>query len=173
MSQCIIIRQIINCDDININREQLGADMDYDQLKLAISGATTFERYTIFGRAIAETSNNASNLPLNALYINGGLFELSGTVRNELVSPYFGLIEAAFYRRLGDITFLPIYTGFSLEAGNAWDNKAAISSNNLRYAGSLFIGADTFVGPLYFAVGATSRGERTIYLNLGKTFIDN
>ncbi len=155
------------------NQEQLGADLDYDQLKLAISGATTYERYTIFGRAIADISNNASNLPLNALFIHGGLFELSGTIRNELVSPYFGLIEAAFYRRLGDITFLPIYTGFSLEAGNAWDHKAAISANNLRYAGSIFIGADTFMGPLYCAVGTTSRGESTVYLNLGKSFFEN
>ena len=155
------------------NREDLGADLDYDQIRLTISGATTFERYTIFGRAIAETSSNADNLPLNALFIHGGLFELSGTVRNELLSPYFGLLEAAFYRRLGDITFLPIYTGFSLEAGNAWDSKDDINSENLRYAGSIFIGADTFMGPLYFSFGATDRGERAIYLNIGKTFLNN
>ena len=155
------------------NREDLGADLNYEQMRLTISGATTFERYTIFGRAIAETSSDADNLPLNALFINGGLFELSGTVRNELLSPYFGLLEAAFYRRLGDITFLPIYTGFSLETGNAWDNRDDIHTDNLRYAGSIFIGADTFMGPLYFAFGATDRGERAIYLNIGKTFLSN
>lgn len=155
------------------NREDLGADLDYEQIRLTISGATTFERYTIFGRAMANASSNEDNLPLNALFIHGGLFELSGTVRNELLSPYFGLLEAAFYRRLGDITFLPIYTGFSLEAGNAWDNQDDIHSDNLRYAGSIFIGADTFMGPLYFAFGATDRGERTIYLNIGKTFLNN
>ncbi len=153
------------------NREYLGADMDYDQIRVTISGATTFERYTVFGRAIAETSSNEDDIPINALFINGGLFELSGTIRNELLSPHFGLLEAAFYRRLGDITFLPIYTGFSLETGNAWDNKNDIHSDNLRYAGSIFIGADTFMGPLYFAFGATDRGERAIYLNIGKTFL--
>ena len=155
------------------NREDLGADLDYNQIRLTISGATTFERYTLFGRAIADVSSNEDNIPLNALFIHGGLFELSGTVRNELLSPYFGLLEAAFYRRLGDITFLPIYTGFSLETGNAWDNQDDIHSDNLRYAGSIFIGADTFMGPLYFAFGATNRGERTIYLNIGKTFLNN
>ncbi len=120
-----------------------------------------------------RTSSNADNLPLNALFINGGLFELSGTIRNELLSPYFGLLEAAFYRRLGDITFLPLYTGFSLETGNAWDSKDDINSDNLRYAGSVFIGADTFMGPIYFAFGATDRGERAIYLNIGKTFLSD
>ncbi|MCK4674507.1 MAG: patatin-like phospholipase family protein [Gammaproteobacteria bacterium] len=155
------------------NREDLGADLNYEQIRLDISGATTFERYTIFARAVAETSSNEDNIPLNALFIHGGLFELSGTVRNELLSPHFGMLEAAFYRRLGDITFLPIYTGFSLEAGNAWDNKADIHSDNLRYAGSIFIGADTFMGPLYFSIGATDRGERAVYLNIGKTFLNN
>jgi len=155
------------------NREELGADLDYDQIRATISGAATFERYTIFGRAIAETTTNEDNIPLNALLIHGGLFELSGTVRNELLSPHFGLLEAAFYRRLGDITFLPIYTGFSLEAGNAWDNKADIDANDLRYAGSIFIGADTFMGPLYLSIGATDHGESTIYLNIGKTFLNN
>ena len=155
------------------NREDLGADLNYEQIRLDISGATTFERYTIFARAVAEISSNEDNIPLNALFIHGGLFELSGTVRNELLSPHFGMLEAAFYRRLGDITFLPIYTGFSLEAGNAWDNKADIHSDNLRYAGSIFIGADTFMGPLYFSIGATDRGERAVYLNIGKTFLNN
>jgi NTE family protein len=83
------------------------------------------------------------------------------------------LLETAFYRRLGDITFLPIYTGFSLEAGNAWQQRDEIRSSNLRYAGSIFIGADTFMGPLYFAIGATDRGEAAVYLNIGKTFLDN
>ncbi len=152
------------------NKESLGADLNYEQIKVAISGASTFDRYTIFARIIAETSSNENKLPLNALFINGGLFQLSGSIRNSLVSPHFGLIEAAFYRRLGDITFLPIYAGFSLEAGNAWDTKSDINTDNLLYAGSIFIGADTFMGPLYFAIGANSNGEQALYLNLGKSF---
>jgi NTE family protein len=155
------------------NREELGASLDFEQIKMVISGATTFDRYTIFGRAIAETVESDDPFTLNSLLPHGGFFELSGTVRNELLSPYFGLLEAAFYRRLGDITFLPIYTGFSLEAGNAWYERDDIHSNNLRYAGSLFIGADTFMGPLYFAFGATDRGERAVYLNIGKSFLDD
>ena len=155
------------------NRKHLGADQDFEQTKMVISGATTFQRYTIFGRAIAESTRFEEPLQLNSLLIHGGLFELSGTVRNELLSPYFGLLETAFYRRLGDITFLPIYTGFSLEAGNAWQERDEIRSNNLRYAGSVFIGADTFMGPLYFALGATNKGEAAIYLNIGKSFLDN
>jgi len=155
------------------SRENIGSDQDYEQVRMTISGATTYERYSVFGRLIAETTTNDSQIPLNALLIHGGFLELSGTVRNELLSPHFGLLEAGFYRRLGDITFLPIYAGFSLEAGNEWYDRHEIHANNLRYAGSVFIGADTFLGPLYFAIGTTSYGETAVYLNIGKTFLEN
>jgi NTE family protein len=59
------------------NREDLGADLDYEQIRLTISGAKTFDRYTIFGRAIAETTSDEEDLPFNALLIHGGFFELS------------------------------------------------------------------------------------------------
>ncbi len=99
--------------------------------------------------------------------------ELSGTIRNELFGQHFGLIETAFYKRLGDITFLPMYTGFSLEAGNAWLHSSEINSSNIRIAGSLFVGADTFLGPIYIAIGATDRGDAAFYFNIGKTFLKN
>lgn len=158
------------------NRESLGADADYGQVKLELAGAGTFSRYTVFSRAIIETTleeaTTAQELQPNALFFHGGFLELSGTIRNELSGQHFGLVEAAFYRRLGDITFLPIYTGFSLEAGNTWVVKSDINSDNMRYAGSLFIGAETFLGPIYFAIGATDSGESAFYLNIGKSFLE-
>ena len=97
--------------------------------------------------------------------------ELSGTLQRELSGQHFGLVEAAFYRRLGNITFLPIYSGFSVEAGNAWDRYGDINADNTTLAGSIFIGADTFLGPLYFAFGFTDNGEQALYFNLGQSFL--
>ncbi len=154
------------------NLEDLGADSDYEQIQVLLSGASTFQRYTVFSRAIFETTIN-EDAPFNALYRRGGFLELSGTLDRELAGQHFGLIEAAFYRRLGDITFLPIYTGFSLEAGNAWNQYGDIDSDNINVAGSIFIGADTFIGPLYLAFGLTKDGEEALYFNLGQTFLSN
>ncbi len=156
---------------LTANRKNIGAELDYEQLRMVVSGATTYESYTVFSRALMEATSNSDDIPLNAYLLHGGFLELSGTIRNELVSPHFGLLEAVFYKRIANIAFLPIYTGFSLEAGNAWYQRSGVTSNNLRYAGSAFIGSDTFMGPLYFAIGTTSKGEYTIYLNLGKTFL--
>jgi NTE family protein len=152
------------------NRESLGSDSNYDQIQLLLSGASTYERYTVFSRAMLETTVD-DDAPYNALYRHGGFLEISGTLDRQLAGQHFGLIEAAFYRRLGNITFLPIYTGFSIEAGNAWNQYDDINSDNTRAAGSIFIGADTFMGPLYFAIGASDNGEKALYFNLGQTFL--
>ncbi|NOQ69680.1 MAG: hypothetical protein GQ573_06215 [Gammaproteobacteria bacterium] len=152
------------------SQEKLGADSDYEQLQLLLSGAGTYKRYTVFSRAIIETTIN-ENAPFNALYRRGGFLELSGTIERELAGQHFGLIEAAFYRRLGDYTFLPIYSGFSVEAGGAWNRYENINSENTTIAGSLFIGADTFIGPLYFAFGFNDNGQQALYFNLGQTFL--
>lgn len=163
--------------DINYraNRKEIGADSDYEQLKIEIAGAGTFDRYTILSRVLLETTldERTDDLHANELFWRGGFLELSGTIRNELPGQHFGLVEAAFYRRLGDITFLPIYAGFSLEAGNAWALRSEINADNIRFASSIFIGADTFLGPLYFAIGATNKGDAAFYFNISKTFLSD
>lgn len=152
------------------SQKDLGADKDYEQVQLQLSGAGTYKRYTVFSRAILETTID-ENAPYNALFRRGGWLELSGTLERERFGQHFGIIEAAFYRRLGNITFLPIYTGFSLEAGNVWNRYTDINSDNTTAAGSIFIGADTFLGPLYLAIGANDDGEAALYFNLGQTFL--
>jgi len=152
------------------SQKDLGADKNYEQVQLQLSGAGTYKRYTVFSRAILETTID-ENAPYNALFRRGGWLELSGTLERERFGQHFGLIEAAFYRRLGNITFLPIYTGFSLEAGNVWNRYDDINADNTTTAGSIFIGADTFLGPLYLAFGANDDGETALYFNLGQTFL--
>ena len=154
------------------NQESLGADSDYEQIKLLISGAGTYQRYTVFARAMFETSID-ENAPFNALFRHGGFLETSGTMQRELAGQHFGLLEAAFYRRLGNITFLPIYSGFSIEAGNAWDRYEDINAENTPLAGSIFVGADTFLGPVYLAIGFNDTNEQALYFNLGQTFLSN
>jgi len=154
------------------NQEKLGADSDYEQIQLILSGAGTTGRYTIFSRATIETTLD-EDAPFNALYRRGGFLELSGTLERELAGQHFALIETAFYKRLGNITFLPIYTGFSLEAGNVWNKYSDINMDNTIFAGSIFIGADTFMGPLYLAFGFNDNGQQAVYFNLGQTFLSN
>ncbi|NNJ98631.1 MAG: patatin [Gammaproteobacteria bacterium] len=149
------------------NREDLGADFDYDQVRFSLAGAGTWRRYTVFGRSIIETTLD-ENAPNNALFRHGGFLNLSGFLNRQLAGQHFGLLEAAFYRRLGNITLLPMYAGFSLETGNVWDDRDQISVDNTVLAGSVFVGANTILGPLYVACGLNDADSSTIYLYLGR-----
>jgi NTE family protein len=149
------------------NREDLGADLDYDQVQMSLSGAGTWGRHTFSGRSVIETTLD-QNAPENALFRRGGLFELSGFLNRQLAGQHFGLLEAAYFRRVGNITLLPIYAGFSLETGNVWDDRDDIKLDNMVLAGSVFIGADTILGPLYVAYGINDSNASTIYLYLGR-----
>lgn len=154
------------------NRESLGADLDYDQIEMSLSGAGTWGRHTVYARTVLETTAD-ENAPVNALFRRGGLFELSGYLNRQLDGQHFGLLEGVYYRRLGNIALLPIYAGFSLETGNMWDNRDDIEFDNLVYAGSAFLGADTILGPLYLAYGINDSNTSTIYLYLGRRWSPN
>jgi len=149
------------------NRESLGSDLDYDQVHLSLGIAATWGKNTLYGRTIVETTLD-ENAPENALFRRGGFFELSGFLNRQLSGQHFGLLEAALYRRLGNITLLPIYAGFTLETGNAWNDRDEISFDNSVLAGSVFVGADTFLGPLYLAYGINDSNASTFYLYLGR-----
>jgi len=160
---------LANLNYIN-NTEALGASSDYQQIKFSLGGAGTYKRYTFFSRIIFETTLE-ENAPDNAVFRRGGFLELSGNFEDQLVGQHFGLVEAVLYRRLGNISFLPIYTGFSIETGNAWDNYDDVSLDNSNFSGSVFIGADTFLGPVYLAFGFSENGEQALYFTLGKSFL--
>ena len=60
------------------------------------------------------------------------------------------------------------YLGGSLEAGNVWNTRQDVSFGDTFKAASLFLAADTYIGPFYFAYGRTSRGESSWYVFVGR-----
>jgi NTE family protein len=76
----------------------------------------------------------------------------------------------SYSRRLNEVELAPVYAGISLEAGNTWDRQSQIGFDNLVYAGSLFLGVDTPIGPLFLAWGRANTSENTFYLYLGNPY---
>ena len=56
----------------------------------------------------------------------------------------------------------------SLEAGNAWDDRSQLSLAHLRSGGSVYLGADTGIGPMYLGITYAPRGELGIALFIGR-----
>lgn len=147
----------------------LGADTSFDQLR--IEGGAAFTRGANTLLAVAKYYSTVSGrAPLQNLYSLGGFGQLSGMSANELSGQNLTLGVLAAYHRLTRDTSLPLYVGMTLERGNVWSARSEISFNRSLFAGSVWLGADTFVGPAYIAYGHAEGGRGGWYFFLGQPF---
>jgi NTE family protein len=147
-----------------------GVDHDVTRADVQVNAAFPVgERGALLlGGQLAGTNRDAA-MVVNGFRL-GGFLELSGLRTDELLGPYLALARAAYLYRLGNLPVLgnTYYAGGSLEVGNVWLNRDAVSFSDTRRAGSLFVAADTPFGPFYAAWGYASGGSSSFYLFLGR-----
>ena len=95
---------------------------------------------------------------------------LSGLQEEELSGQHFGIVSLTFYRRVSNLQWLPAYLGGSIELGGAWNRWGDLSLDQSTLGGSVFLGVDSPLGPLYFALGQAEGGKSSAHLYLGKLF---
>jgi NTE family protein len=147
----------------------LGAESSYRQLTadgvVAFSmGRNTASLTYEFGYSFDDAAG------VERWYRLGGFGRLSGLAPDELLGRHVGLATLAVYRKLNDLDVLSLYAGATLEAGNVWDFADDIGFDELRYSGSLFLGAESPIGPAYLAAGYGDDGDFTVYFYLGNPF---
>lgn len=153
-------------------REGLGNDSCFDQLSMRAGGAKTFNRHTLLlAGQYEDTTKNRS--ALNSLFRLGGLFRLSGLSEDQLSGQQSALLVALYYYRFKEVTVIPnkpfpLYLGLSLETGNTWETSTSVFKHSFRKAGSVFVGADTIIGPFYFGYGFAENGHRALHLFMGR-----
>jgi NTE family protein len=146
--------------------DALGADENFDQADVEYLGARTRGRHTIVLRARLGTTFSGT-APLQSLYRAGGFLDISGLDQNALSGQHYGLLSIGTLGRLGDIDLLPAYFGASLEVGNTWERRSEVGFDDLIAAGSVFVGLDSFLGPIYVGYGRAEGGRSSFYLFLG------
>ena len=104
----------------------------------------------------------------------GGLLRLSGLHPDQLIGLKGGVGRLMYYRELttfnlGSMT-QRMYAGFSLEAGAVYDAGDPVTWPSLRRAGSIFVGADTVLGPAYVGYGYEESGQQSAYIIIGRRF---
>lgn len=151
------------------SRDELGADSNFDQVSLSATYAYTRNRNTILidGRYSSTISGDA---PIQSQFRLGGFGQLSGFSRNQLSGQHAVLGVVAFYRQLNDRGFIPVFAGLTVEQGNVWEDRSDISFGKGLLAGSLWVGAETPIGPAYLAYGRIEGGEDALYFFLGRPF---
>jgi len=152
-----------------------GADgQTIDQVAGSYLAAYSFGRDTVSFSASGGMTLQANVTDINLLFPLGGFLNLSGLRQESLLGPDFGIARALYYRQIGrggpGYFDVPTYVGLSLEVGNVWQSRSEASFGNTQKDASVFLGLDTFLGPVYIASGFDDHGHQAFYLFLGRTF---
>jgi NTE family protein len=108
--------------------------------------------------------------PIERWFRLGGFGRMSGLAPDQLLGRHIALATIAYYRRLNNLDLLPVYAGLTLEAGNVWLESDDISQYDPSYSGSVFVGADTPLGPIYAAYGHNVDLGGAFYFYVGNPF---
>jgi NTE family protein len=150
----------------------LGADVSSRRLSATGLAAFSVGKYTA-----QITASGGSPLGTDLKYYDyfqlGGFRRLSGYGLNTLAGPYMGFGSLTLLREFGRLPSLiggGIYLGASLETGNTWSNGSDVKWSNTLLCGSVFLGAETPLGPVYVAYGMGESGHSSLYFQLGVAF---
>ena len=159
-----------------LSRADLGADSDYQIL--AVEWASVMSRgRTSLGVGIDYGTTVSGSGAIQDFFPLGGFLRLSGLERDQLAAPHAGLVRLVGYRRIGesamDLFDAPVYIGASLEHGAVWQTRDAISLGAMQTNGSVFLGIDSFLGPVLVAAGLAEGGRTNFYLFVGRGFISS
>lgn len=156
------------------SNKALGADFSYEKLEFGFAKATTFAyRHTLLSTLRFGTTLN-QDAPFYDEFTLGGFLNLTGYGRQQLYGQHSGLGQALYYYKFAKDKYGSggnIYLGGGLEFGNVWQKRSDIKARDLLWGGVLFVGVDSFLGPLYLGYGKTEgASEDRVYLYLGQTF---
>ena len=149
-------------------RDSMGGDFDYEQLSVLYSLANTWGKHSLIGSIRYDTTID-DDAPIHGLFRAGGFGSLSGFNEDELTGQHVGVMRLFYLRKIEDKFLLEAYLGGSVEYGGVWQERGDIFDDNIL-AGSVFLGLDTPIGPVYTGYGHAEGGNESIFVYLGQFF---
>jgi NTE family protein len=154
--------------------ENIGSTVGSDLLTADWRGAWSRGKYTGIAWLSGGTTLSGSETNVRAWFPLGGFLNLSGVRADSLAGPYYGIARVIALRSIGrggeGVLNVPAYAGLSFEIGNVWSSRRDIDLGSTRRDVALFLGADTYIGPVYIAAGYDDAGHSGFYLFLGRSF---
>lgn len=145
------------------------ASRDYDAI---VEGVKTFGDITfrLTGKARGIVSRKQDDYRLESL---GGFLNLTGYQAGELLGEKVALSRLMVYWRASSLPSVlgsGLYAGMSAEVGRVWGNPFSGSNTGWIPAGSVFLAADTILGPFFLGMGNAKNGKPSAYLYLGADY---
>jgi len=133
------------------------------------TGAVSWGRQTLTLHGEVKAANAASASTVGR-YSLGGFQQLSGYQPGQVSGNAMVYGRLNWYMRLAETPVFArgFFVGTSIEAGNAWLDYHDLRLTGLRYGGSVFLGADTGLGPMYLGLTWAPRGEAGLALVIGR-----
>jgi NTE family protein len=157
--------------DALASSRNLGADSSY---QVASAGATHVftAGANVWTTSLQGGISSGDAVPYHDQFKLGGLFRFSGYRLNELVGKEYAFGSVQYRRRLGylfETLGTAAWGGFSAEAGNVYQRIDGSSARGTLFGGSLFLGVDSKLGPVYLGYGRSQNGHSAWYLYVGSS----
>lgn len=155
--------------DMRWETPTLGADESFRRLFVAGQGSFSYKQNTIQLSALAGSAVGTT-LDYYDQFFLGGFRRMSGYRPDSISGPYALFGSVAYLRRIGQLPSViggGFYAGGTLEAGNAWRESSDVSLGDLKLCGSVFLGGDTPLGPVYLGLGNGKGGDAILYFLVG------
>jgi NTE family protein len=147
----------------------LGADDAYTRWDADGTGVWSFGNNTLNVGLKAGGRLGNEPLPRYDLFQWGGFLQQSGYPTGALITDRFAFGRLVYYNKLVQQRLLEgVYAGFSLEAGRYGTPLVPGSPSGTLKSASVFLGADTPIGPLYLGYGRSEDHNSSFYLFLGR-----
>jgi len=148
----------------------LGADDDYQKIDATWTGAHSFGPHTV-AASLAGGTDLGSGLPPYDSFVLGGPFRLSGYRIGQFSGKNMAYGRLSYYNqvlRLPSLLGSGVYLGATGEVGRMGGvyTQGGASTGTL-WSGSIYVGAETFLGPAYLGFATAGGGNNTFYLLVG------
>ncbi len=153
-------------------REGLGSDREYERVHLAVRAIRSWGPHTL-NLELSGGSSLGSTLPGYEYFTLGGPLRLSGYRIDEFAGDEYAFGRVQYYNRtipLPDLLGLlgsGFYVGLSAEVGRINGGLTVVDPPGTLWSGSLFLGADTFFGPVYAGIGYGKSENFRFFLLIG------
>ena len=153
------------------SNSRLGADDTYTKWDAVVAAAYSFGEHTFNVAVKAGGKLGSDPLPRYDLFQWGGFLQQSGYATGQLLGENLKFGRIMYYRRITRGRLLEgAYGGISLEAGKVGNPLVPGSPGGSLRSASIFIAADSPLGPAYLGYGHTDDGNSSFYFYLGTPF---
>lgn len=152
--------------------EFLGGDATFESVRLTHTSFVDLSGTTV-GLGFDVGTSFDDELPLARQFRLGGFGRVSGLPADSELGDSLALARLLAWHGLSGERKgfgVPIVLGGTLEAGAVWDESEARTLDDVDPAASIFLGADTPLGPAVLGFGITDDGRSTMFLAFGRLF---